>query len=943
MAEQPAYQSELPSERAHDYDAFLSYSRADAPVAEGIQKGLHRIGRKMGRLHALRVFRDKTDLAASPSLWDKIRGALDGSRYLVVVLSPNSAKSEWVNKEVDYWLTHRGRDNLVLVLADGTVVWDGTHGRFDPNTSTAALPALAEPDALGDEPIYIDVSEDNPWDADNAIFRDKITDIAAPIHGKTKYELASEDHKEQQRFRRFRRLAIAGLALLTVIAIAAASLAFTQRREAIAQRNDAVARSLVADAEAILKRVTAGGDDRALQQLVSAYRIAPDVARGGLLTGVQVTASTEKIIRTDQPVSSVAVAPDGDRIVAHNSGELTVRTLDPGTGAQLAELECQAVAGISSVALSADGKRLACSGYNGTVRVWDIGAGRPVGAPLEGLSSIAKTVAISPDGTRVAAEGGPDEHSVLVWDLSTGDPAARTLVGHTDAPKSIAFSPDGRRIATGGADKTILVWDAENGERIGEPIQEAGIVYSVAFSPDGARILSGHGDTIEYGGGSVRQWDAESGHPIGAPMTGHTEPVSTVAYSADGERIASGSWDKTVRLWSARSGEPLGGPLTGHEGWVAQVVFTQDGRRVVSGSRDTTIRIWDAENGGQLGSSTDLPYLVSTLSPDARLLIGATARRLPVLRALEHDGARQIGAGPLHHVDQLTTMAISPDNRRLAIGISKFDEHGAHAVQILDIADGRLLTEIPDAHGPEIVGLLFSPDGTQLASTGFGSPEVRLWDVETGAQVGSDLTGAKEGINAVAFSPSGTLLAAGGQDRLLRVWDTATGALVGEPMGPHQIDIKSVAFSPDGDRIAVGDDGSVRFWDARTHEPVGVPLTGHDTGVYSLAFTSDGQMLASGDNDGSVRIWNVRSARQIGAPLVAELQQIDQVGFRPDDRRLLAASRRGQFTNWPGPASWPDLLCDKLTTNMSREEWKRSVSPDIDYIPACPGLPITER
>lgn len=287
MSDLPAYESEVPvaetGPQTYDYDAFLSYSRADTPVAEGIQKGLHRVGRKIGRLHALRVFRDKTDLAASPSLWEKITDALDTSRYLVVVLSPNSAESEWVNKEVDYWLAHRGRNNLVLVLADGTIVWDGTHGRFDPACSTAAPPALVTPDALGDEPIYIDVSEDDPWDANNAIFRDKITDIAAPIHGKTKYELASEDLKEQQRFRRFRRLAIAAIALFAAVATVAATLAFTQRREAVQQRNDALAGRLVADAEAILRRTRGGADDRALQELTVAAQLSPIVSRSGLL------------------------------------------------------------------------------------------------------------------------------------------------------------------------------------------------------------------------------------------------------------------------------------------------------------------------------------------------------------------------------------------------------------------------------------------------------------------------------------------------------------------------------------------------------------------------------------------------------------------------------------------------------------------------------------
>ena len=116
------------------YDAFLSYSHQDQAVAAGIQKGLHRIGRRMGQLNALRVFRDTTDLAANPDLWGKVTDAMDRSRYLIVVLSPRAAASEWVNKEVDHWLKRRGPDQLLIVLAEGHLHWDEATQRFDPGS-----------------------------------------------------------------------------------------------------------------------------------------------------------------------------------------------------------------------------------------------------------------------------------------------------------------------------------------------------------------------------------------------------------------------------------------------------------------------------------------------------------------------------------------------------------------------------------------------------------------------------------------------------------------------------------------------------------------------------------------------------------------------------------------------------------------------------------------
>src|ERR1700739_3575945 len=115
-----------------DYDACLSYTHRDGPVVSGIQKGLHQIGRRLGQLRALRVFRDDTDLTASPDLWGRIPAAMGRSRHLVVGLSPQVAQSYWVNQEVGYWLQRRGREQLLLALAGGRLHWDRQHARFDP-------------------------------------------------------------------------------------------------------------------------------------------------------------------------------------------------------------------------------------------------------------------------------------------------------------------------------------------------------------------------------------------------------------------------------------------------------------------------------------------------------------------------------------------------------------------------------------------------------------------------------------------------------------------------------------------------------------------------------------------------------------------------------------------------------------------------------------------
>ena len=100
---------------------------------------------------------------------------MDRSQFLIAVLSPHAVASTWVNKEVAYWLEHRGPDQLMFVLAGGQLAWDVDAGRFDPARSDAALPILTQPGALATEPLYVDVSDDAPWDPGAAAFREKVT------------------------------------------------------------------------------------------------------------------------------------------------------------------------------------------------------------------------------------------------------------------------------------------------------------------------------------------------------------------------------------------------------------------------------------------------------------------------------------------------------------------------------------------------------------------------------------------------------------------------------------------------------------------------------------------------------------------------------------------------------------------------------------------------
>src|SRR5262249_42868554 len=206
-------------------------------------------------------------------------------------------------------------------------------------------------------------------------------------------------------------------------------------------------------------------------------------------------------------------------------------------------------------------------------------------------------VAISRDGRR--ALSGSRDRTARVWDMYTGKPLL--LLPHATGVRNVAFSPDGKLVLT-SQDRTLHLWDATTGVQLRSLAGHQDIVWCAAFSPDGKQVVSGGGLREDPKGTGfvwgdrdfvVRLWDVDSGREV-RRLQGHTNLVSSVAFSPDGRYVMTSGSDKTVRIWEAATGRELR-CRRGHTEQARCAVFSPDGRYALSAGGDLVLRCWQLQ------------------------------------------------------------------------------------------------------------------------------------------------------------------------------------------------------------------------------------------------------------------------------------------------------------------------------------------------------------
>jgi WD40 repeat protein len=672
--------------------------------------------------------------------------------------------------------------------------------------------------------------------------------------------------------------------------------------------------------------------DLKLQLLVAAQHMLPShVVEGDLIDTMVPSMRLEKLRQVPSDILFFSASPDGaEGVSTHQDG--LIRRWQLPTLRQI------------GTPLTLSGERPLTVTYSPVGRSLLVESGTGKFILLDGDKFESRTQPFS-FGSRLVSKSefsADGNHLLFVftdgviesWDVGKVSLSGSRRVTQSGSITSTAFSPDRKTIALAHTSGDVLLVDADTLSPIRRlPKVSEEPVYALSFSSDASRLaISGQDRTI-------RVYSVASAKQIYASNKGHDDTIYSLLYSAKDERLVAVGGDGKVTL---RTLTPHGliEPLYRLKlGKIRSIATLGIGSRLVTTTTDRTLRVWNLNSLGKHPStyfSADIPARAIAFSPDKNLL--GIGDDLGTLRVLASDDFSQLSLISDAHPGGISALSFSPDSKFLVtLGMD-----GKAKVWKSTSGTGIALVEtieVPSAgHSLSFSGdvTLGSANGKTFLAVTFGDNNFYVRPVSPG-QRWRAFRGHKGPVTGIRFIANGERIASVSLDKTLRLWDVESGTQIGRP-AEHPEQLTAIAFNNASGLVATGSaSGIVRIWSAQTLVQSGSALH-HSSDIKSISFSGDGAQLAAAEFDGGITLWKLDLEPRIRKAIRGHNGPVYSLAHSPDSTFVLSGASDG-LQKWPALGQWHIAACKLLAHSLDPQQWRR-YAKDYPYQQVCADMPV---